>query len=209
MSNLDYTNPITSNQLSSQQSVVKNSVFGVTFSVLNSGGYMEVYNLSDLQFVYTGGTGLITGSTIPIQFNKGINNTFSPDVLTLSNDLITSGRRRLGMLAYVQETGLIYQFTVPNYDSLWSAVTAQTGTSAVTYTDYSTLVNNRSQAGQDFINVWTASTIDGYNAPWSGATWRVLPGSYPAITGGTYNSGTTTLELFNSTGGTVSISGFT
>ena len=209
MSNLNYNNPLTSNQISAQQSVPVNSVFGISYSVLNTGGFMEVYNLSDLKFNYIGGTGLITGSTIPVNFSKGTNTTFNPDVLTLSNDNISSGRRRLGMLAFVQETGLIYQFTIPNYDSLWSSVTAQTGNSAVTFTQFATLVNNRSQAGQNFINAWTASTIDGYDAEYSGATWRVFPGSYPAITGGTYFSATSTLELYNSTGGTIDITGIT
>lgn len=209
MSNFPYSNPISSNQASSQVSLSPDSVFGVSYSVLNTGGYMEVANLSDLVWNYTGGTGLIEGSTIPIQFNKGINTTFSPDILTLGSDNMSSGRRRLGMLVYVQETRLVYQFTIPNYQSLWNAVTGLTGISAVTFTDYATLINNRSQAGQEFINAWTGSTIDGYNAPWSGATWRVYPGSYPAITGGTYDNGTAELILYNSTGGTIIISGIT
>ena len=103
MSNLNYKNPLTSNQISAQQSVPVNSVFGVTYSVLNTGGFMEVYNLSDLKFNYAGGTGLITGSTIPINFSKGTNTTFNPDVLTLSSDNISSGRRRLGMHVYVHD----------------------------------------------------------------------------------------------------------
>ena len=200
MSNFEYKNPISSNQESTQVSISRSSVFGVSYSVLNTGGYMEVYDLNDLIWEYTGGTGLVEGSIISIQFNKGINNTFAPDILTLGSDNISSGRRRLGMLVYVQETGLVYQFSIPNYDSLWNAATGQTGTSAVTFTDYASLVNNRSQAGQNFINAWTASTIDGYDAPWSGATWRVYPGSYPAITGATYFSGSSTLEFYNSTG---------
>lgn len=209
MSNFPYNNPISSNQTSSQISVPSNSVFGVSYSVLNTGGYMEVANLSDLVWSYTGGTGLIEGATIPIQFNKGVNTTFSPDILTLGNDNISSGRRRLGMLVFVQETRLVYQLTIPNYESLWNSVTGQTGISAVTFTDYATLVNNRSQAGQNFINAWTASTIDGYNAPWSGATWRVYPGSYPAITGGTYLTDSNEIVLYNSTGGSFSITGIT
>ena len=194
MSNFEYKNPISSNQVSTQVSIARNSVFGVSYSVLNTGGYVEVYNLDDLVWAYTGGTGLVEGSIISIQFNKGTNKTFAPDILTLGSDNISSGRRRLGMLAYVQETGLIYQFSIPNYDTLWNAATGQTGVSGVTFTDYASLVNNRSQAGQNFINAWTASTIDGYNASYNDATWKVLPGSYPAITGATYLSGSSTLE---------------
>jgi hypothetical protein len=101
MSTFEYRNPITSNQASTQVSLSRNSIFGISYSVLNTGGYMEVYNLSDLVWSYTGGTGLIKGSTISIQFNKGTNTTFAPDILTLGSDNISSGRRRLGMLVYV------------------------------------------------------------------------------------------------------------
>ena len=108
MSNLEYKNPLTALQLNSQQSVPRNVNRGVSFSVLNTGGYMEVYNLDDLIWNYSGETlQTITGSTIPVDFYKGGATPFQPDVLTLNSDNISSGRRRLGMLVYVYETDLI------------------------------------------------------------------------------------------------------
>jgi hypothetical protein len=41
------------------------------------------------------------------------------------------------------------------------------------------------------------------------ARWRIFWGSDVQITGGTYYSGITTLDLYNNTGGTVTITGFT
>jgi hypothetical protein len=41
-------------------------------------------------------------------------------VLNLNNDGISSGRRRLGMLVFVQENLTTYQYTIPNYNSLWN-----------------------------------------------------------------------------------------
>jgi hypothetical protein len=61
MSNFEYKNPISSNQESTQVSISRSSVFGVSYSVLNTGGYMEVYDLNDLIWEYTGGTGLVEG----------------------------------------------------------------------------------------------------------------------------------------------------
>ena len=190
MSTLNYNNPNTPYKVGVQSSIPPTSTIGLSFSVFDTGGYMELYNLTDLVWYYNGGFGQITGSTIPINFVKGTNSIINPDYLVLNSDNISTGRRRLGMLAYVQETGLIYQFTIPNYDTLWSAITGLTGASAITITDFATIVRANSQPAIDFINAWTASTIDGYDAPWSGATWRVLPGSYATITGGTYFSAT-------------------
>ena len=122
MSSLNYSNPNTPYKVGVQSSLPSDSIIGVTFSVFDTGGYMEFYNLTDLIWYYNGGTGQITGSTIPINFVKGNGTAISPDYLILNSDNISTGRRRLGMLAYVQETGLIYQFTIPNYDSLWSEI---------------------------------------------------------------------------------------
>ena len=44
-----YKNPITSSQLSGSESVARTSTFGTNFSVLQTGGYMEVYYLSALE----------------------------------------------------------------------------------------------------------------------------------------------------------------
>jgi len=209
MSSLNYNNPNTPYKIGVQGSVPNTSTIGVSFSVFDTGGYMEFYNLTDLIWYYSGGSGQITGSSIPINFVKGTGTPINPDYLVLNSDNISTGRRRLGMLAYVQETGLIYQFSIPNYDNLWNSVTGLTGASAITISDYATIIRANSQPGIDFINAWTSTTIDGYNSSWFDANWKVLPGSYAAITGGTYVSGTSTLNLFNSTGGTLQISGFT
>jgi len=85
-----YKNPISSVQLTGAQSVSRTSVFGTSFSISNVGGYMEVYNLSDLNYSTYGNTGAITTSanTIPINYTVGgLANT-----LTLNSDNISSGR---------------------------------------------------------------------------------------------------------------------
>jgi hypothetical protein len=104
----------------------------------------------------------------------------------------------------------VYQYSIPNYETLWSAATGQTGSSSVFFATTFTEVNARSQAGRDFINAWTGSTIEGVNGVTrDDARWKIFWGSDIQITGGTYYSATTTLDLFNNTGGTVTITGFT
>ena len=66
--------PISPEQLNGIQSVSRTEVFGTNYSVLGIGGYMEVYNLSDLLFeIPSGVTGTISlsSNTIPINFIKG------------------------------------------------------------------------------------------------------------------------------------------
>ena len=200
-----YKNPITAAVLSGSESVDRTSTFGTNFSVLQIGGYMEVYNLTDLDFSTYGSTGVIenTGNTIPIRLSIGatVNN------LVLNSDNISSGRRRLGMLVYVYETDTVYQYTIPNYDTLWASLTGLTGFSAISQTDTQTTVNTRSQAGRDFINAWTGSTIEGQSGVTrENARWRIYYGSQIYITGGTYNQSESTISLNNSTGGTITIS---
>ena len=208
-----YKNPISSQQLSNVDSVTRAVTFGSNFSVLQTGGYMEVYSLSDLNWsTYGIASGAVnnSGNTIPITFTKGTGSAFSRDILTLNSDNISSGRRRLGMLVYVYENNTTYQYIIPNYDTLWNNITGLTGNSGITPTDYTTTVNDRSQAGKDFINSWTGSTIEGVSGVTrDNARWQKYYGSQVQITGGTYNSGTTTLDLYNNTGGTISITGFT
>ena len=208
-----YKNPITASQLSGSESVSRTSTFGTNFSVLQIGGYMEVYTLADLNWSTYGVTsGVIqnSGNTIPIQFTKGTGSAFSRDILTLNSDNISSGRRRLGMQVFVQETETVYQYTIPNYETLWNNLSGLTGNSATTITEYTTTVNDRSQAGRDFINAWTGSTIEGVSGTTrEDARWRVFYGTDVQITGGTYFSGTSDLELYNNTGGTVTITGLT
>ena len=180
MSNLPYKNPISPLQVYGSSTVDRSKTFGTSFSVLNTGGFMEVYSLSDLNYtIPTGQTGNIefTGNTIPVQFKKGSGSVFSPDVLTLNSDNISSGRRRLGMLVYVYETNKIYQHTIDNYDNLWlSASTASgPGGATVVISDFGTTVKNNTVAGQNFINSWTASTIEGVSGYTNlDATWRIL-----------------------------------
>jgi len=178
-------------------SVPNNSTFGTNFSILQTGGYMEVYTLSGLTYtIPPATTGVIefSGNSIPIQFTKGSGSVFSPDVLTLNSDNISSGRRKLGMLAYVYETNKIYQFKIDNYDTLWNNATGATGPggSTVVISDYGTTVKNNSAAGIAFISAWTSSTISGiggYND--TNASWRVLStGGGTSFTGGTISGAT-------------------
>jgi hypothetical protein len=206
-----YKNPLSGVQLSGPNSVPVGKPYGSNFSVLQTGGYMEVYNLSDLNWTTNNATGAIeySGNTIPIQFSKRAIGAL-PDTLTLNSDNISSGRRRLGMLVYVINDQQTYQYNIPNYDTLWTSITGLTGTSAITQTAYATTVNTRSAAGTAFINSWTGSTVEGVSGVTaSNANWRIYRGGGVSITGGTYNSGTTTLDLYNNTGGTISITGFT
>lgn len=205
--------PISPEQLNGIQSVSRTEVFGTNYSVLGIGGFMEVYNISDLQFdVPSGTTGTISlsSNTIPINFIKGSGSSYSPDVLTLGADNISSGRRRLGMLVYVHETDQVYQYSIDNYDTLWNSATGATGVGGdtVVISDFGTTVKNNSIAGQNFINAWTASTIEGVSGSTrSTSVWKKYNGTNLALTGGTYDSFTGSLNLVNITGGTVTISG--
>jgi hypothetical protein len=189
-----YKNPISSIQVGGPQSISRTSVFGTNFSVNSIGGYMEVYNLSDLTLTLTASTYpdliQLSANTIPIRYTKG-NGTFSsPDYITLNSDNVSSGRRKLGMLVYVHETDLTYQFVIPNYDTLWNNLTGLTGFSAITYSDYTTVVTNHSSAGQSFINSWTASTIEGVGGHTSiDSNWRIFQ---TGGGGGTFSGGTVT-----------------
>ena len=206
-----YKNPVANTTLTAPEGVAINSTQGTNFSVSQVGGYQEVYYLENLGLTFSG-TGLqqLSANTIPIQINVGTNTGLSFTQLTLNSDNISSGRRKLGMLVYVYENDTVYQYTIPNYDVLWGTVTGLTGSSGISQNTTFTTVNARSQAGKDFINSWTGSTIEGVSGVTrDNARWRIFYGTDVQITGGTYNSGTTTLDLFNSTGGTISITGFT
>jgi len=206
-----YKNPQTATQLNAPESVNPNRFYGTNFSILGIGGYVEVYSVNDL--IYTipvGSSGPVetSGNTIPIRLNI---NTPNPDVLTLNSDNISSGRRRLGMLAYVYENETTYQYNIPNYTSLFSAAT---GTTAVTITQFGTTVDSSTPEGQAFIDAWTASTIEGITpgATYATANWRILSQSGSSsfdvyVTGGTYSAGT--LSFTNNSGGTFDISGLT
>jgi hypothetical protein len=246
MAQLPYKNPISPIRTIGTPTVDRKSLLGTHYSVNGVGGFMEVYNISDLYYTIPSNSyGLIqfTGNSIPISFFRGSGTTFSLNSLNLNSDLISSGRRRLGMLVYVYETDQIYQFLIDNYDSLWSAVTASTGT--VVTNEFGTVVRADSSENISFINSWTGNTVEGVSgATRSTSVWKKLAtgggGGGSGITGGTYyqntltldlestggtisignvtglyisagtyTSGTSTLDLFNSTGGTVSVTGIT
>jgi hypothetical protein len=214
MSQLPYKNPISPIQSVGTPSVSNTALYGTHFSIYGVGGFMEVYNVSDLYYTVPSGTyGTIeySGNTIPINFFKGSGTSYSVDTLVLNSDNISSGRRRLGMLVYVYETDQIYQFNINNYDSLWSAATASTGT--VVTNQFGTIVRANSSANQSFINAWTGNTVEGISgATSSTAVWKKLTtgggGGGSGITGGTYYPTTLTLDL-ESTGSTISIGNVT
>jgi hypothetical protein len=202
-----YKNPISSTQITATDSVGREKVFGTNFSVLQTGGYMEVYNLSDLNFtIPDGDTGQIefTGNTIPVNYSKRTL-PFLPDNLTLNSDNISSGRRRLGMLVYVHETQLTYQYTISNFETLWNNASGST-----TESDYTTTVSTSTDGGTNFIDAWLDSSVEGQGGVTrENARWKIFYGTDWEITGGTYNSETGTLSLDNNTGGTINVTGFT
>ena len=202
-----YKNPTSTTNLTGSNAVERQKVFGTNFSVLQTGGYMEVYTLDDLKFtVPSGETGLIefTGNTIPIQYNKRTLG-FLPDNLTLNSDNISSGRRRLGMLVYVHESQRTYQYTIPNFETLWDSASGST-----TESDNGTTVSTSTTGGTAFIDAWLDSSIEGVSGVTrDNARWKVFYGTDWQITGGTYTSETGTLSLENNTGGTINITGFT
>ena len=121
-----YKNPTSSTVLNGPVSVQRNNDTGTNFSVESVGGYMEVYYLSDLDWVIpndiliNGGPVLYSGNSIPISFTY--NTPYSlPNTLNLFDDAISSGRRRLGMQVFVQETETVYQYTITGYTALWDA----------------------------------------------------------------------------------------
>ena len=151
-----YKNPVANSTLSAPEGVSLTSTQGTNFSVSQVGGYMEVYYLENLKLTFSGtGSQSLSANTIPIAIAVQPNTGLSFTQLTLNSDNISSGRRRLGMQVHVQENDTVYQYTIPNYTTLWDSLSGLTGTSAVTQSSTFTTVNARSQAGKDFIAAWT------------------------------------------------------
>jgi len=235
----NYKNPQSAENLDGNLSVLRNKTFGTHFSVLGTGGYMEVWSLSDLNF-YTGATAQgstveLSANTIPIEYYAS-NLFFIPNSMTLQSDGISSGRRRLGMLVYVHETDKVYQYHIPNYESLYNAASGST----TDLGDAGIRIEDNTAGGKDFIDAWLDSSIEGFSgataqtARWRifwGTDWQVTGGTVDynstgdlnlnsnsgntvtisglkTITGGTYFSGTSTLELYNNLGDTIDITGF-
>ena len=211
----NYKNPLTPLTALSNISTKRDDVFGTNFSILSTGGYMEVYGLDDLNYIVpSGDTGLIkfSGNTIPLQFNKGNGSPFSYDVLTLNSDNFSSGRRRIGMLVYVKEVDQVYQFQVPDFEIMWPIVTGSTGPGGPTtvFSNFGTTIKNNTLSGQLFIDEWVSSKIEGISGNTrSNSNWIKYYGTTLAITGGSFNNLTNTLILNNITGGSVNVSGFT
>ena len=204
-----YQNPTSDVVLNGPDSVSLDNNTGTNFSVYSIGGYMEVYSISDLDFVIPpgdSGTILYSGNTIPINYQYGTPLS-APNAVTVNNDQISCGRRRLGMSVYVVEVDTVFQYVIDGYSALWNA--AEISGSLVPvgggYQCY-----DDTGAGANFVNAWFDSSVEGVSgATHATARWKIFYGTDWQITGGTYNSGTTTLDLFNNTGGTLSITGFT
>ena len=197
----NYKNPLTPLTLLGNLSVQRNDIFGTNFSVLSTGGYMEVYSLNDLSYTITPTTGLIKYSvnTIPIQLNKGNGSPFSFDVLTLNSDNISSGRRRIGMMVYVINQNQTYQYQIPNFEPLFNSATGATGIGGATvvFSNFGTTVKSNSPEGISFISSWTANTIEGVSGETSTtAVWKKfvtgggVSGDYLPLSGGTVTGNT-------------------
>jgi len=165
-----YKNPTSAAIIYGPVSVDRDNDTGVIFSVNSIGGYMEVWSLADLDWVIpqdtydNGGPVAYSGNVIPISFICGGYVPYSPPVINqvnLNNDGISSGRRRLGMLVFVQENLTTYQYTIPNYSSLWNIAEADGDILDVGGTGYQ--LTNTAAGGQALMNAWTGSTIEGVN----------------------------------------------
>jgi hypothetical protein len=107
----EYKNPTSGTLVQAPNSVDRETDTGTIFSVNSIGGYMEVWSLADLDWIipnetYTnGGPVDFSGNVIPISFISAAHSDPPPYInqLNLNNDGISSGRRRLGMLVFVQE----------------------------------------------------------------------------------------------------------
>ena len=171
-----YKNPLSTDIVNGTLSVIRTDTKGTTFSSGLVGGYTEVWGLSDLNYSIIG-TGPIREEVnkIPIEYYQRPA-PFQSNQLTLNNDLISSGRRRLGQLVYVQETDTVYQYVINNYETLYN--TAFTDGAVVTG-DTTTTISSGSQfspnaGGTNFINAWLDSSIEGV----SGVTRQTPDGEY-------------------------------
>jgi len=209
----NYKNPTAGNTVTGPSSVTSlDRTYGTNYSVYNIGGYMEVENISDLKYTVEGNNVIrFSGNTIPVEFYLSPNPL--ADKIFLWNDSISSGRRRLGMLVYVQETQLTYQYTIDNYQSLYTAAQTAGVIFGDPFVDTKLEVRNKigvtpNAAGQALIDAWTGSTVEGVSGVTrTNARWRIFYGSDVTVTGGTYSNGTAAFT--NSTGGTFNVTGFT
>ena len=172
-----YKNPVSTTILQTPDSVIRENNTGSNFSVLGIGGYMEVYSLSNLNFIIPndilidGGVVFYSGNAIPISFNYGVPQS-QPNVLTLNNDGISSGRRRLGMQVHVQETDTVYQYTITGFTSMWNEA-ENVGSLIDLGGGYE--VYDDTPEGVAFIDAWTGSTVEGQGGVTrENARWRIF-----------------------------------
>lgn len=213
MANFNYKNPVTLDLVNFTETVIRSDVFGTNYSVLGTGGYMEVWSIDDLKFNTYGITGSIVQderNIIPVRYYSRAA-PFQSNRIDLNNDGISSGRRRLGMLVYVHETDTVYQYVIPDYETLYN--NAESSGAIIETTDYFQ-VSSGSQfapnaAGQAFIDAWLDNSIEGVSgATSSNSRWRVFWGTDWQVTGGTVDYNTTgDLNLNSNSGNTVTISG--
>tara|TARA_R110000744_G_scaffold16075_11_gene44446 strand:+ start:3289 stop:4416 length:1128 start_codon:yes stop_codon:yes gene_type:complete len=205
-----YQNPLSTELIPSTLSLVRDDPKGVTFSSSLIGGYTEVWSLTDLKYtIYGNGDIEDARNIIPIRYYERYLPTIQSNQVTVNNDLISSGRRRLGQLVYVQETDTVYQYTIPNYETLWSnayasgaLLSADTSTSIIGGTS-----GSPNAAGVALIDAWLDSSIEGISGVTrNNARWRIFYGSDITVTGGTYTNGTASFT--NTTGGTFNVTGF-
>ena len=205
-----YKNPLSTDIVNGTLSVIRTDTKGTTFSSGLVGGYTEVWALSDLKFTIIG-TGNIRqeANRIPVEYYQRPA-PFQSNQLTLNNDLISSGRRRLGQLVYVQETDTVYQYVINDYETLYDDAFTD---GAISTGDTTSTVSSGSQfapnaGGTNFINAWLDSSIEGVSGVTrANARWKIFYGSDVTVTGGTYSNGTAAFT--NSTGGTFNVTGFT
>ena len=205
-----YKNPLSTDIVNGTLSVIRTDTKGTTFSSGLVGGYTEVWALSDLDFRIIG-TGNIReeANRIPIEYYQRIA-PFQSNQITLNNDLISSGRRRLGQLVYVHETDTVYQYVINDYETLYDDAFAggavETGDTSTSITSGSQFAPNA--GGTNFINAWLDSSIEGVSGVTrANARWKIFYGTDVTVTGGTYSNGTAVFT--NSTGGTFNVTGFT
>ena len=160
--------------------------------------------IKGFKFSNLGGSGTIenSGNTIPINYQKS-NLGFIPSKVTIDEDGISSGRRRLGMQVYVHETNLVYQYVIENYEQLFNAASGSTQELASKY-----IISDNTAVGLAFVNAWLDSSIEGVSGVTrANARWKIFYGTDITVTGGTYSNGTAVFS--NSTGGTFNVTGFT
>jgi hypothetical protein len=205
----NYRNPIGASVITIPESIgTLTNPLGTNFSVYNIGGYMEVWSVSDLNFSASSSSGFVqlSANTIPPYINKQVNGNVQA---YLWSDGVSSGRRRIGQLVYVHQTDQVYQFVVPNYETLWNNAENE-GSIQFSAPYYIVTSSPSNPNGTLLVNSWTASTVEGQSGVTrDNARWRIFWGTDWQVTGGSYTVSSATLNLFSNSGNTVQITGVT